>query len=91
LGISVFAISIAMIAYSFVRYFTGYTVSGWASLACSLWGIGGMILFSIGIVGEYIGKIYLEVKHRPRFHVEKVLFESGDESTVVTGIVNTII
>jgi len=75
LGIFIFTVSIAMIAYFFVRYFTGHTISGWASIACSLWGIGGLILFSIGIVGEYIGKIYLETKRRPRFHVEQFLYE----------------
>ena len=74
LGISVFAVSIAMITYFFVRYFSGHTISGWASIACSLWGIGGLILFSIGIVGEYIGKIYLETKRRPRYHIEQFLF-----------------
>jgi len=73
LGVLIFTISIAMIAYFFVRYFSGHTVSGWASIACSLWGIGGLILFSIGIVGEYIGKIYMEVKHRPRYHIEQFL------------------
>jgi len=75
LGVLLFTVSIAMIAYFFVRYFTGHTISGWASIACSLWGIGGLILFSIGIVGEYIGKIYLETKRRPRFHVEQILLE----------------
>ena len=69
----------AMIVYFFVRFFTGHTISGWASIACSLWGIGGLILFSIGIVGEYIGKIYLETKHRPRYHIERRLF--GKEKT----------
>jgi len=74
LGVFLFTVSIAMIAYFFVRYFTGHTISGWASIACSIWGIGGLILFSIGIVGEYIGKIYLETKHRPRYHIEQFLF-----------------
>jgi glycosyltransferase involved in cell wall biosynthesis len=74
LGVLTFTVSIAMIVYFFVRYFSGHTISGWASIACSLWGIGGLILFSIGIVGEYIGKIYLEVKHRPRYHIEQFLF-----------------
>ena len=83
LGIFLFAVSIAMIAYFFVRYFSGYTISGWASIACSLWGICGLILFSIGIVGEYIGKIYLETKRRPRFHVEKLLCENEDKSAVI--------
>jgi len=75
LGVFLFAVSIAMIVYFFVRYFSGHTISGWASIACSLWGIGGLILFSIGIVGEYIGKIYLETKRRPRYHVEQFLFQ----------------
>jgi glycosyltransferase involved in cell wall biosynthesis len=75
LGISLFTASILMIVYFFVRYFSGYTIAGWASSACSMWGIGGLILFSIGIVGEYIGKIYLEIKRRPRFHVERILIE----------------
>jgi len=79
LGISLFAISIAMIVYFFVRHFSGHTISGWASIVCSLWGIGGLILLSIGIVGEYIGKIYLETKHRPRFHVERFLFFRGEK------------
>jgi glycosyltransferase involved in cell wall biosynthesis len=74
LGVLLFAVSIAMIVYFFVRYFSGHTISGWASIACSMWGIGGLILFSIGIVGEYIGKIYLEAKRRPRYHVEQFLF-----------------
>jgi glycosyltransferase involved in cell wall biosynthesis len=78
LGISLFSVSIIMIGYFFVRYFSGYTITGWASIACSVWGIGGLILFSIGIVGEYIGKIYLEVKRRPHFHIEKILTEGKD-------------
>jgi len=79
LGIILFTVSIAMIAYFFVRFFSGHTISGWASIACSLWGIGGLILFSIGVVGEYIGKIYLETKRRPRFHVEQVLFKDKEQ------------
>jgi hypothetical protein len=62
-----------MIVYFFIRYFSGYTTTGWASIVCSIWGIGGLILFSIGTVGEYIGKIYMETKHRPRYHIEQLL------------------
>jgi glycosyltransferase involved in cell wall biosynthesis len=69
-----------MIVYFFVRYFSGHTISGWASIACSMWGIGGLILFSIGIVGEYIGKIYMEAKRRPRYHIEKFLFTQEKEN-----------
>ncbi len=71
LGIIIFIISLIMIVYSIFMYFHGDTVSGWSSMICSLWSIGGLILLSIGIVGEYIGKIYLETKQRPRFIVEK--------------------
>jgi len=70
----VFLASIAMILYFLIRYFSGHTVAGWASIVCSVWGIGGLTIFSIGMIGEYIGKIYLETKHRPRYHVERFLF-----------------
>jgi glycosyltransferase involved in cell wall biosynthesis len=75
LGILIFAISLVMIVYSISRYFSGKTISGWSSLICSLWGIGGLILLGLGIVGEYIGKIYLETKKRPRFTIEEMLCE----------------
>jgi glycosyltransferase involved in cell wall biosynthesis len=75
LGILLLTISIGMIAYFLVRYFTGHTVIGWASMICSIWGIGGLVLFSIGIVGEYIGKIYLETKQRPRYQIEGFLYK----------------
>ena len=48
-------------------------VPGWASLAVSIWALGGVQLISIGLIGEYIGKIYLESKHRPRYIVEKFI------------------
>ncbi|MDR1257514.1 MAG: glycosyltransferase family 2 protein [Spirochaetaceae bacterium] len=73
LGIIIFCASIAMIIYFLTRHFSGNTITGWSSMIVSLWGIGGLILFAIGIVGEYIGKIYLEVKQRPRYTVEKIL------------------
>ena len=73
LGAVVFAASIIMIIYSLVSYFMGFAVSGWASLLCSIWAIGGLQILAIGVIGEYIGKIYLEVKRRPRFIVEEFL------------------
>jgi len=75
LGISIFAISIIMLIYSVVRYFMGATVVGWASMVTSIWAIGGLQLLAIGIIGEYIGKIYLETKKRPRFIIEKFLID----------------
>ena len=59
--------------YALVSYFTGNVVQGWTSLILSVWFIGGVQLLAIGMVGQYIGKIYLEVKHRPRYNVEKIL------------------
>ena len=73
LGLIIFLISLIMIIYSIVRFFIGATVSGWASTLCSIWALGGLQLLAIGIIGEYIGKIYLEAKRRPRFIVETFL------------------
>lgn len=73
LGAGVFAVSIGMLIYFLVRHFTGHTVAGWSSLAVSLWAIGGLLQFSIGVCGEYIAKIYMETKRRPRFVVEEIL------------------
>lgn len=73
LGISIFVVSLAMLVYVLIRHFLGYTVVGWTFLAVSVWGIGGLQLLGIGIVGEYIGKMYLETKRRPRYHVETYL------------------
>lgn len=73
LGAIVFAVSFIMILYSLISYFIGVAVSGWASTLCSIWAIGGLQLLAMGIIGEYIGKIYLETKSRPRFIVEEYL------------------
>ena len=73
LGFLVFLISIAMLIYSVARWAMGGTILGWASLVCSGWAIGGLILLSLGVIGEYIGKIYLETKERPRFLIREVL------------------
>lgn len=75
LGFLVFFISIIMLIYIICRFFMGQTVTGWASVATSVWAIGGLLLLSIGIVGEYIGKIYLETKGRPRYLVGEYLGE----------------
>lgn len=73
LGLIIFLISFIMLVYTVVRYFMGATDTGWASLMVSIWAIGGLQMMAIGIIGEYIGKIYLEAKHRPRFIVEEYL------------------
>lgn len=73
LGILMFVVSILMMVWFLIRHFTGYTITGWSSLAVSLWAIGGLQLLAIGVVGEYIGKIYLETKGRPRYLAEVIL------------------
>ncbi len=73
LGVLIFCVSIGMLIYSLVRYFMGYTVEGWSSLAVSIWALGGIQLLAIGVIGEYIGKIYLESKKRPRFLISDYL------------------
>ena len=80
LGFLVFAVSLAMLIYSIIRWAMGATILGWASLICSVWAIGGLILLSLGVIGEYIGKIYLETKGRPRFLLREVL-EDRDGQT----------
>lgn len=78
LGFLVFFVSLVMIVYNVVRWATGNTVTGWASLSCSVWLIGGLILLSLGVIGEYLGKLYMESKGRPRFLIREVL--DGGES-----------
>lgn len=71
LGIIMIFFAVAMSIYSLIRLGQGNVVRGWTSLWLSMWFIGGIITFSIGLLGEYIGKVYIEVKERPRFIVEK--------------------
>lgn len=73
LGFLVFLGSIAILIYSFIRHFIGETIRGWTTLMVSIWAIGGLILLALGIVGEYVGKIYLETKGRPRYIIEENL------------------
>ena len=75
LGFFVFLFSIVILIYSFIRHYMGETIQGWTTLMVSIWAIGGLILFSLGVVGEYVGKIYLETKGRPRFIIEEFLDE----------------
>lgn len=72
-GIFVSLISVAMMIYTLIRYFTGATVQGWSSILISVWLIGGIQMIALGVIGEYIGKIYMETKERPRYIVESFL------------------
>ena len=75
LGTLVFTVSIVMLIYFLIVWLLGHTVQGWTTIVISLWGIGGLILLSLGLIGEYVGKIYMEVKERPRFIIEKLLYK----------------
>ena len=70
-GIVCLLIGFAMLGWVFYSYFVGRVVAGWTSLMVSLWLIGGMIIISLGVIGNYVGKTYIEVKHRPRYHIEE--------------------
>lgn len=72
-GFVVMLLSVIAAVYALVSFLCGSAVAGWTSLLISLWFIGGAILLSIGIIGEYIGKIYRETKRRPRYHIEKTI------------------
>lgn len=79
LGFLIFLVSIGMLIYSVIRHFMGATIVGWTTLMVSVWAIGGLILLSLGVVGEYIGKIYLETKERPRFIIESFLQDTEED------------
>ena len=72
-GILAFVLSIIFAIYALVSYFVQKTVPGWTSTVLSIWFFGSLQLIATGVVGEYIGKIYLEAKGRPRFFIEKYL------------------
>ena len=72
-GLLFMLVAIAIIGYALYEHLLGNTIIGWTSLLVSMWFIGGAILTAIGIIGEYVGKIYKEVKRRPRYFIEKEL------------------
>ena len=76
LGFFIFFVSFVVLIYSLIRFFTGHTVQGWTTTVLSVWSIGGLMMISLGVIGEYIGKIYLETKNRPRYIIESYL---GDD------------
>lgn len=80
LGMLIFLVSFGILIYSVVRHFMGETVLGWSSLMVSIWALGGLQLLAIGVIGEYIGKVYLETKARPRFAIQDVLDGQGGGS-----------
>ncbi len=75
LGFLILFISICIMVYSIIRKITGHTIAGWTFLSISIWFIGGLQMISIGIIGEYIGKIYGETKSRPRYIISENLLD----------------
>lgn len=73
LGFAIFFVSILMLAYSLIQFALGDTVPGWSSLIVSIWALGGLQLLAIGVVGEYIGKVYMETKGRPKYAIQDIL------------------
>lgn len=73
LGLVIFLISLFMVTWVIVDYFRIGTPNGWATLTCSLWFLGGLGMMSLGVVGEYLGKMYMETKKRPRYFISKRL------------------
>lgn len=71
LGLLFILVALGVIAYALYEHFAGHTIAGWTSLLVSMWFIGGSILLACGVTGEYIGKIYLEVKRRPKYFIDK--------------------
>ncbi|URA10840.1 glycosyltransferase family 2 protein [Thermospira aquatica] len=80
-GFVVSLMSIGILFYALFQKMAGKTVSGWTSVIFSLWFLGGLVLLSLGVIGEYIGRIYLEVKSRPRFFIEQKKGKNFHEKT----------
>lgn len=73
IGLILLLIDVIVGIYVLISYFSNTTISGWTSIMLSIWFLGSLILMSIGIVGEYIGKIFIEVKNRPRYAIKETL------------------
>ena len=75
LGAAAFLVSIVILIYGLIRWICGMTVTGWTSLLFSIWALGGLQLLMLGVVGEYVGKTYLETKRRPRYIISETLLD----------------
>lgn len=78
LGLLVVFASVIAFIYIFVSFILGKTTSGWTSLMASIWLLGGLQLFAIGVIGQYVGKTYMETKERPRYNIEQYLKNEDD-------------
>lgn len=71
MGFTVVLVSVALMIYTLMAKFAGHVVSGWSSLMISIWLLGGIQLIALSVIGEYVGKVFTESKHRPRFNIEE--------------------
>ena len=72
-GLVMMLLALALLIFSIVRLFTGHTILDWKIIMVSVWGVGGIITFSLGIVGEYVGRTYMEAKQRPRYNIDRTV------------------
>ena len=79
MGIIALFICFAMIIHIFYEHYYGTTVSGWSSILASIWGLGAATLISLGVIGEYVGRNYMESKHRPRYYLSDILSHEGND------------
>lgn len=77
MGILALLVGFGMIIHIIYEHYFGYTVGGWSSILMSIWVLGGAVLLSLGIIGEYVGRNYMETKRRPRYYFQEIL--SRDE------------
>ncbi len=88
MGMGIFVAFAAVVAfiYILISYFTGNAELGWPSILASIWFLGGLQLFAIGIIGQYIGKTYIEAKERPRYNIEEVIKHDGEAEKPVSKV-----
>ena len=77
-GLIFMATALAVFIYTLIRYFNHHTIEGWTSLILSIWFCTGVLLMALGVIGEYVGKIYMEAKGRPRYHVLDIRKERAE-------------
>ncbi|MBU3132684.1 glycosyltransferase family 2 protein [Clostridium gasigenes] len=79
MGIIMFFSSLTALAYFLVTWINGYTVQGWTTVVASIWMLGGIQLLCLGVIGEYVGKIYIEVKSRPKYIIDQFIINSEEK------------